>query len=328
MPSRTTRRAALLAAGAVLVLPAIVRAQPAGRRLRLGHETVAGTPFGQYALAFAREVSARTGGRWTIDIAANGVLGNQVEMVRSIGSATLDLGIIAPLSLGGQIPPLEIFGMPFLFRDLAHARAVFDGPVGESYREAWATKELSLLGWGELGVRQLTANRPVPDAAALQGLKLRVPPSPIFLEVFRLMGAQPQATPWSQAFDALRTGALDAQENPISIIAGARVSEVQSHLMLTAHSYACFGLVASPDVMEDLNAEDRGHFLAAAEAGKAASRATCEQFDRDGLATLRQRGMTVVETPDLASFRRAREAATPMINKTFGEDALRRIAAA
>ena len=248
-------------------------------------------------------------------------------MVRGIGNATLDLGMMATLSLGGQIPALEIFNVPFLFRDTGHARAVLDGPVGESYREAWASKDLHLLGWGELGVRNMTANRPVTNAAGLAGLKLRVPPSPLVEGVFRAMGAEPAVVPWGQTIDALRTGAMNAQENPIGIIVSARLHEVQSHLMLTTHSYTALALLASPDVMEDLNAEDRAHFFAAAQAGKAASWAASEQFDRDGVATLRQRGMTVIENPDRASFRAARDAASAMLSSTFGSDALRRIAA-
>lgn len=328
MQCKSGRRAAILFAAGMLAAPRVVGARPAGRRLRLGHETAAETAWGQYAAAFGRELATRTGGRWVVDISPNGTLGNQVEMVRSIGAATIDLGIIAPLSLGGQIPPLEIFGVPFLFRDVAHARAVFDGPIAESYREVWDSRDLHLLGWGEFGVRHMTANRPVQDAAALRGLRLRVPPSPVIAEVFRAMGAQPQALPWSQTVDALRTGAMDAQENPIGAIVVTRVDQVQSHLMLTGHTYTCFALVASPEVKEDLTEEDRAHFAAAAAAAKAVSRAAAEGFDRDGLATLRQRGMTVIERPDVESFRKARDAAMPVITAAFGQQALQRISAA
>jgi tripartite ATP-independent transporter DctP family solute receptor len=323
--SSFARRTILAGVAAALALPSIGRAQAAGRRLRLGHETVAETAFGQYAQAFAREVATRTGNRWTVEVFPNGALGGQLDMVRTIGSATLDLGVIAPISLGGQIPELQVFDVPFLFRDVAHAREVFDGPVAEAYRASWASKDLHLLGWGEFGVRHLTANRPIPNAAAMAGLRLRVPPSPLIVEVFRAMGAQPQALPWAQTFDALRTGAMDAHDNPIGLILGARINEVQSHLMLTGHTYTGFGLLASPEVMEDLSAEDRQHFAAAAEAAKAVSRATAERFDREGLSTLRQRGMTVIADPDIASFRAAREAAMSRISAAVGADALRRI---
>jgi tripartite ATP-independent transporter DctP family solute receptor len=322
------RRAMLLAAAGGLAMPSVVGAQPAGRRLRLAHITDAQSSEGQFAVTFARELAARTGGRWTAEVHPNGALGGQVEMVRGISGATIDLGIVAPLSLGGQIPELEILNVPFIFRDVAHARAVLDGPVGESYRAAWASKELHLIGWGELGLRHMTATRAVPNAAALAGLRLRIPPSPITDTVFRAMGASPGVVPWNQLADALRTGAMQGQENPLNLIITARLNEVQSHLMMTGHTYTANALVASADVAEDLNADDRAHFAAAAQVAKVASRNAAEAAERDGVALLRQRGMTVIETPDMASFRAARDAANGALTAAFGAEALRRIASA
>lgn len=311
------------ASAACLAAPHIARAQ--ARRLRLGHNNNTQTVAHASVEAFAAAVQERSDGRLRIEIFPNAALGNEKQTLKAVFDGALDM-TLAPVGVAGAYSKLTgLIELPYLFRDAAHARQALDGALGKACAEELVKSQIVVLGWTEVGIRQMTANKPIRTVADLQGLKLRVPLSEPILETFRALGATADALPFAQLIEALRTGRFDAQENPINVIVGNKLNTVQSHLSLSRHAYTAFLLSISGDVLEELPAADRAVLAASAPAGVTASRSWADRVEADGLAKLRAAGMTIFEDIDRASFRDAAGAAGDRLAKLFGADALKTV---
>src|SRR5690606_19087156 len=121
--------------------------------------------------------------------------------------------------------------IPFLFRDAQHARRVLDGQVGQEILEKFTAKGFHALAWGEQGFRHLTNNRrAVQTPDDFKGLKIRTMENPVHITAFRALGALPTPMAWPEVVTGLQQGTIDGQENPISVIVSARLSQTQKHL--------------------------------------------------------------------------------------------------
>ncbi len=298
------------------------------QRIRLGIGHAANGNYGMAGAAMAESVQARTDGRIQIEVFADGVLGSEEAMLAATRDGSLELTIVASGLLGAYAPEIGLLDMPFLFRDVAHARDVLDGPVGHEYAELANAAGSPVLGWAENGARHLTANRPIRNAADLQGLKLRIMPAPVLIESFIAMGAAAGSLSGTMLYEALRIGTFDAEENPIPIIYDFKLYEVQSHLMLTGHTYSAACIAVSPDFLEDLGEPDRQALVAAARDGITASRDFIIKAEPVELLELQRLGMTIVADIDRASFAKLAEKAFAAAAKRFGAERIARLRSA
>ena len=163
-----------------------------------------------------------------------------------------------------------VLGLPFLFQDLPQAWKVVDGPVGEQLAKHAKDKGLVLLGLWDNGIRHVSNNvRPITKPEDLAGIKLRTPPDPITVDIFKELGANPTPLPFSELYIALQQGVVDGQENPLMNIFSSKLHEVQKYISLTGHKYESTPLFASAVVFNTLSKADQQAVRdAAAEAGK------------------------------------------------------------
>ncbi len=319
-------RRALMLSAALLSAPHVARAQ--ARRFRLGHNNSTDSVLHTASTVFAASLAKESGGRLQIDISPNSTLGTELQMLKSVADGTLDLSIAPVGTTATLVKEVGLVETPYLFRDAAQARAALDGPLGRSCAELLRPKGVGVLAWSEIGVRHITANRPVRNPAELRGLRIRVPVSEVILESFKVMGASPDILAFPQLPEALRTGRFEAQENPVNIILAAQLSRFQTHVSLTGHAYTAGPMLISADVWDELSAEDRAVFAAAAQAGAEASRAHAIRTETEGLKTLSGAGMTVVEDVDRPAFLKLGELAMEHLGKSYGADAVRRFRSA
>jgi len=314
-----TRRSALLGLGAATTLSRPSRAYTLPRYLRLGFTGGHGSALGTGAGAFAEAISSQTGGTWQIDLFANNTLGGEVELIDAVRNGEVDIAYISTVAMNNVRPSFALFDIPFLFNNVAQARAVIDGPIGQAYLQDCNNLHMVGLAWGENGMRHLTNSRhPVHAASDLRGLKLRVPQSDIMVQGFEAMGAHVQALPFPALYGALASQAIDGQENPISMIVAGQFAKVQRYLSLTAHVYSPALFLMSPDCYGRLGQAERSVFRSAAQTGGSASRRAGDISERTGLDTLRRQGMHIVETVDRDSFVAAMRPLQPGFEARFG----------
>ena len=140
---------------------------------------------------------------------------------------------VTGMGLSSVLPEAGVLNIPFLFRDIRHAHAVMDGPIGQSFAKLFAAKDMIMLAWGENGMRHITNSKlNIATPADLKGLKMRVPQSDVLLKGFQALGVDTAQLPFPQLFEALRAGKFDGEENPIATIRAAKFDQVQKFLTI------------------------------------------------------------------------------------------------
>ena len=258
-------------------------------------------PWGQGGEIWADLVRERTDGRINIRLypGVSLVQGDQTRELSAIRQGVIDMAIGSTINWSPQVRELNLFSMPFLMPDYAAIDALTQGEVGERMFEIVERSGVVPLAWGENGYRELSNSRkPIRTPSDLQGMKIRVVGSPLFLDTFTALGANPTQMSWADAQPALASGAVDGQENPISIFTAANLHTVgQSHLTLWGYVADPLIFVVNRDVWRSWSEEDREIVRQAAiDAGqrqKELARAGLVEEDRPLLAEIESRGVTV-----------------------------------
>ena len=255
-----------------LALGATLAATPAWAEqvLRLAHNAAPGNPKSEASLRFAELVAQKTNGRVKVEVGGNAQYGDDVEALTSMRLGTLAFSANSQGSTSGVVPQFAVLGLPFLFQELPQAWKVLDGPVGKSLGDYAKQKGLVLLALWDNGIRHTSNNvRPIEKPEDLAGIKLRTPPDPITVDIFKALGANPTPMAFSELYIALQQGVVDGQENPLMNIYSSKLHEVQKYISLTGHKYESTPLLASKIVFDSLSKADQQAVLeAAAEAGK------------------------------------------------------------
>ncbi|TEA77014.1 DctP family TRAP transporter solute-binding subunit [Allopusillimonas ginsengisoli] len=230
-------------------------------------------PWGQGAQIWSDLVRERTDGRINIKIypGTSLVQGDQTREFTAIRQGLIDLAIGSTINWSPQIKELNLFSLPFLMPDYAAIDALIEGDVGKQLLNIVEGKGVVPLAWGENGYRQLSNSKhEVKSPEDLKGMKLRVVGSPLYIDTFTALGANPTQMSWADAQPALATGAVDGQENPLSIYAGAKLYDVaQKYLTLWNYVADPLIFVVNKQVWESWTPEDQKIVRdAALEAGK------------------------------------------------------------
>jgi tripartite ATP-independent transporter DctP family solute receptor len=275
---------------------------------------------------FAKEVEARTNGRYKIQNFYAGALGAERESVEGVQLGTLDLTMTSTGPLPNFVPEVAILDIPFLFRDYAHARSVLDGPIGQEMLQKFPPKGMVALAWGENGFRHMTnSKRPVNVPDDLKGLKMRTMENPIHIQAYKQFGILPTPMAFTEVFTALQQGTVDGQENPLSVITAAKLDQVQKNLTLTGHVYSPAVILINKGQWDKLSAADKQAFLDAAKEAVKSNRARIDDDERKAVADLRAKGMAVVENVDKAKFQATLAPVYTDFAKRFGQDNIDRI---
>lgn len=186
-------------------------------------------PWGQGGQIWADLVRERTDGRINIKLypGVSLVNGDQTREFAAVRQGVIDMAIGSTINWSPQIKELNIFSMPFLATNYAQTDALTGGEVGKRIFEIIEKRGAIPLAWGENGFRQLSnSKRVVTSPADLKGMKIRVVGSPLFVDAFTALGANPTSMSWADAQPALASGAVDGQENPLSIFVAAKMDKL------------------------------------------------------------------------------------------------------
>lgn len=297
-----TRRAAL----GLMAAPVIIgTAKAQALRLRFAHPHPEVDSWHRAALMFGEKLRERTAGAITVQVFPNGQLGSDPTMISAARGGTLDIVLTGNPFFTGLAPKLNVLDLPFQFRDRRHVTAVLDGRIGQQLRGELDASSLTVLGFWDIGFRNITNSRRAINAPAdLRGLKIRTTPNPAHIKAFQLLGANPAPMPFTELFTALETRTVDGQENPTTLILNARFFEVQRHLSLTRHAYTAGILAMSKQRFEALAPAQREAVMAVAVEITPQQRQMNEDAEGSSVAELKRRGMQVVDSPDRDAFAR------------------------
>jgi len=272
--------------------------------LKLGHLANEENSWHKAAVKFGEELSALTDGRIAVEVYPNESLGKEMDLINGMQLGTADMTITGE-SLQNWAPMAALLAVPYAYKSLEQMDEVAGGEIGDQIEAQIVEKaQIRPIAYFARGARDLTSNRPIESPADLNGLKMRVPNVPLFVDVWKALGANPGPMAFSEVFTSLQNGTIEAQENPLALIRSASFYEVQSHVNLTDHVRSWIYLTVAEATWNKLSEEDQAAVTEAAERAQAYERELFEQSLAEDRAFLEEQGMTFVEV-DAAAFQAA-----------------------
>ncbi|QAA94662.1 TRAP transporter substrate-binding protein [Pollutimonas thiosulfatoxidans] len=232
----------------------------AQQTVRIAYVTSEVSPQHNQSKRFAEMIEERLPGQFTFRFYPNGQLGSEKTSLEQLQLGELEMAnIVTPIMEADR--SLEIFDLPFLFKDRDHARRALTPELRAHMRASIEKKaDVEVLGIYENGFRHTMSRREIRVPDDMKGMKVRIAGGKLRQEVFRAMGANPTPIDWTEVFTALQTGVVDGAEAAIYGLYEAKLYQITPHLSLTNHAYAPSFLVASQDFWKKLNAEQKKAF--------------------------------------------------------------------
>ncbi len=267
------------------------------------------------ARKFAELVDKKSNGRIKITVYSAAQLGSDQQMQAALRGGTQEFTAPSTATLANLIKEFGVFGLPFSFANEKQAYAVFDGPFGQSILAKLSDKDLIGLAYWENGFRNFTnSRRPVVKLEDLNGLKVRVMQNNMYIDMFDGLGANAVPMPVNELFTALETKAVDAQENPFTVVLTQKFNDVQKYLSTTGHAYDAQVLIASKKFWDKQSDADRKLMTEAAKEATDFQRQASRDLNAKAREELAKSGMQITDVSD-AERQRMREKLQPVITK-------------
>jgi tripartite ATP-independent transporter DctP family solute receptor len=327
MKLRTFLASAVAAAAALAFTAPAALAQTAYKsEYRMSLVLGTAFPWGKGGELWANKVRERTQGRINIKLypGVSLIQGDQTREFSALRQGVIDMAVGSTINWSPQVKQLNLFSLPFLMPDYAAADALTQGEVGKSLFQTLDKAGVVPLAWGENGYREISnSKRAIRTPEDLKGMKIRVVGSPLFLDTFTALGANPTQMSWADAQPAMASSAVDGQENPLSVYMAAKLYTVaQKHLTLWGYMNDPLIFVVNKDIWNSWTPADREIVKQAAiDAGKeqiAIARKGVIEADKPLLKEIASHGVTVTQLT--AAEREAFVKATrPVVEKWKGQ---------
>lgn len=270
----------------------------------------------------SRKLEAETNGRLRIRVYHAGQLGRESDTVDLARFGALDITRVNFAPLTNAFPLTRLFALPYMFESVEQMRRIVDGPAGKTVLDSFQSRDLIGLAIYDAGVRSFyNVHRPIQEPADLHGLKVRVPPSDIFLHMGRALGANPTPLPFGEVYSALQTHLIDGAENNWRTLHTSRQFEVARYVSLTEHSYSPEALMMSRRTFDALSAGDREIVLRVAAESVPVMRELWDRMEADSREFILKAGVQVNDC-DRAAFRKA---AQPVVDAAMKDARLRKL---
>ncbi len=282
--------------------------------LKLGHLANEQNPWHLASVKFGDEVKRLTDGRIEVQVFPNESLGKEVDLINGMQLGTVDMTITGE-SLQNWAPMAALLAVPYAYKSIEHMDEVAGGEIGEKIKAQIVEKaQIRPIAFFARGPRELTSNREIKSPDDLKGLKMRVPNVPLFVDVWKALGANPGPMAFSEVFTSLQNGTIEAQENPLALIRSANFNEVQKFVNLTDHVRSWIYLTISEATWKKMSEADKKAVMEAASIAQAYERELFNKSLADDRAHLESKGMTFVEVDGAAFQAKAKDAVLANVN--------------
>lgn len=254
-----------MAAAAVIASALMVSTASAQTLLRSSDTHPDGYPTVEAVKKFGEILSEKTGGRYSVEVFHSAQLGGEADTIEQTQFGVIDLNRISIGAFGTQVPEATVTQLPYIFRSADHFHNVLDGPIGEEILAAFDKVDVVALAYYDGGARSFyNSQRPITSPADMDGLKIRVMQSDVFVDMVGALGGNATPMPYGEVYSGIQTGVIDGAENNYPSFDTAGHAEVAKYYSLDEHLMVPEVLVMSKVVWDGLSAEDQALFREAA----------------------------------------------------------------
>jgi tripartite ATP-independent transporter DctP family solute receptor len=299
--------------------------------LRFGHANSPGEVAHDLYKEFADNVTKKSGGQLTVRVFPSEQLGKEVDLLQQLKSGALDISSPSMPTLNSMVPAFEMPSAPFLWKDWKEAEAVIRGsamePIWTELKDKHNIVPLTKIWYW--GWRNFTfGTKEVRKPEDMAGLKVRVPESPIWVEMVRGFGAAPTPIPFGEVYTALQQKTVDGQENPIPTIFSRKFYEVQGVLSMTRHMLQNNTILINKSSMEKLKPELQKLLIDEAAAASAKNSVMQQALEVSMLEDIRKSGKTrIIDNPDRDAFAAKMVPVYVRLESRWGTDNWKRVRA-
>jgi tripartite ATP-independent transporter DctP family solute receptor len=308
MKNVNMRFAAIAAtAGAVLVAVSVTSD---AATLRLACPSAPDNPTCEAASHFAEQAKERSGGSLDIQVFPSGQLGKGKEAIQQMQAGIIDLVVEDISNFANFVSDYNVVSWGFTFRDEEHFLTFLDSPLHDEMEGQLREQGIELLAakWRKLP-RVVVSTKPVRSPEDLSGLKFRVPPIPSYIATWETLGANPSQVPWSDAFQALKTGVVDAMEAPLDSVVSQKFHLAAPHVTLTNHVFASIALVMNSNRYQSLSDAEKQAIEEAVAAATDYSAQLAEEASESVTTQIASEGGEIIEVDTTPFAEKLREAA-------------------
>ena len=247
-------------------------------------------------------------------------LGNENELIQQAEDGTTPVVMVSG-AMQQVCKPAAVLDIPYMFPSASVAWSVLDGDFGKELAKTCLDQTgLRTLAYGETGFRNFTNNvREIKTPADMKGLKFRVQDVPLYVEMVKALGGEPTPIAWSELPNALSTGVVDGEENPVGVIYNNNLQKLQKYMTLDHHVYATDFLLINEDFYQSLTDKQKQVIDKAGRMAGLMGRAIQEYTTADGVLKVAQDGMQVY-SPSPDELKQFRDAAQPPVIKFLKGD--------
>jgi len=321
-----------VAAATALLVSSVIAAD---YTIKLTHVVSPNTPKGMGADFFAKRVGELTAGKVEVIVFPNSQLYGDGEEMKALKLGNAHIAMPSFSKFTSIVPEMQLFDLPFLFRDDNHLHAVLDGEVGKIIKDKVTAKGFVALDYWDAGFKHLSSNKKailLPEDAA--GQKFRIMSSHVLEAQFKTIGGNPQVLPFSEVYSALQQGVVDGAENPLSNFYTKKFNEVQTDLTLSAHGYLGYLVIMSESFWKKFPNDLKPMVLQAMKEATEYERKVAAQDDEDTLKKIKefaaQSGKLKVHTltaDQKKAWQAAMEKIYPQFYSVVGEDLIKKVQA-
>jgi tripartite ATP-independent transporter DctP family solute receptor len=264
-----------------------------------------GYPTVEAIVRMGKKLEAATGGRLTLQMYPQMQLGGEKEMIEQAQVGALQIARVSVGALGPVVDELNVFNLPFIFRDEAHMRKVIDGPIGSQLLQKVTDSPARLvaLGWMDAGTRNVYSNKPVTKPADLKGMKVRMMGNPIFVETMNAMGGNGVAMGFNELYSAMQTGVVDGAENNEPTVLAQNHYQVAKIYSLTGHLIIPEMFVFSKVSWDKLGADDQALLKKLSREAQLEQRSLWDEKTAKATEELKAKGVQFVSADKPAFFK-------------------------
>ncbi|MDH2432118.1 TRAP transporter substrate-binding protein [Pokkaliibacter sp. MBI-7] len=295
------------------------------RLIRFGYGLNQDSKQGRAADYFVQRMNELSGGKFKVKAFGGAALGSDIQMQNALIGGAQEMMVGSTSTLVGIDKRMGVWDLPFLFDSAEQADKVLDGPYGQKLLDNLQEQGLVGLVYWENGFRNMTnSKRPIEKMSDMDGVKLRVMQNPMYLDLFKSMGANAVPMSFSELFTALETKAVDGQENPVTTIESSKFYEVQKYLSLTQHVYSPWIVLMSKSFWDKLNDDEKAIVMQAARDSRDFERKDSREQSVKAMAFLKEHGMEINEVApeELAKMREKAAAVIQTQASVLGQDTL------
>ena len=268
-----------------------------------------GYPTVEAVVRMGKKLEAATNGRLSIQMYPSMQLGGEKEMIEQAQVGALQIARISVGPMGPIVPELNVFNLPFMFRDNAHMEKVIDGPIGDELMKKLSdhpTAGLIGLAWMNAGSRNVyNSKHPVNTVQDLKGLKIRMMGNPVFVDTMNSLGGNGIAMGYDQLINALQTGVVDGAENNEPSYATGQHYRHAKFYSMTGHLMIPEILVFSKRSWQTLSKEDQDLIAKLGREAQQEQRGLWYEMEKKSMADMKAAGAQVNEVADRKPFQAA-----------------------